>query len=55
MSEDVEIIETKSGFSVVILIVTAFSNLVLGYGAGAFTGQPVLAALGMTRGGARAC
>lgn len=48
MSEDVEIIETKSGFSVVILIVTAVLSLVLGYGAGAFTGQPVLAALGMT-------
>ena len=48
MSEDVEIIETKSGFSVVILIVTALLSLVLGYGAGAFTGQPVLAALGMT-------
>ena len=32
MSEDVEIIETKSGFSVVILIVTALLSLVLAMG-----------------------
>ena len=39
--------ETKSGFSAVVLVLAALLSLVLGYGAGAFTGQPVLAALGM--------
>ena len=47
MSEETEV---KSGFSAVVLIVAALLSLVLGYGAGAFTGQPVLAALGMASG-----
>jgi flagellar basal body-associated protein FliL len=42
--------EVKSGFSAVALIMAALLSLVLGYGAGAFTGQPVLAALGMASG-----
>lgn len=44
MSEETEM---KSGFSAVVLITAALLSLVLGYGAGAFTGQPVLAALGI--------
>ncbi len=47
MSEDVESTKVKSGFSAVVLIAAALLSLVLGYGAGAFTGQPVLAALGL--------
>ena len=46
MSEDKDIVEAKSGFSVVIVIVVALLSLAIGYGAGAFTGQPVLTALG---------
>lgn len=47
MSEDKDLVEAKSGFSVVIVIVVALLSLAIGYGAGAFTGQPVLAALGV--------
>ena len=47
MSEDVESTKVKSGFSAVVLIAAALLSLVLGYGAGAFTGQPILAALGL--------
>ncbi|MEC8529255.1 MAG: flagellar basal body-associated FliL family protein [Pseudomonadota bacterium] len=47
MSDDVESTKVKSGFSAVVLIAAALLSLVLGYGAGAFTGQPILAALGL--------
>ena len=47
MSEDVESTKVKSGFSAVVLTAAALLSLVLGYGAGAFTGQPILAALGL--------
>ena len=48
MSEDIEVTEAKNGFSVVILLVAVIVSLILGYGAGAFTGQPMLSALGVT-------
>lgn len=48
MSEDVESTKVKSGFSAVVLVAAALLSLVLGYGAGAFTGQPILAALGLS-------
>ena len=50
MSEDIEVKEVKSGFSAVILFLAVIVSLITGYGAGAFTGQPVLAALGVTLG-----
>lgn len=46
MSEEVDVTEVKTGFSVVMLMVAALLSLIVGYAAGAFTGQPVLAAIG---------
>ena len=46
MSEEVDVTDVKTGFSVVMLMVAALLSLIVGYAAGAFTGQPVLAAIG---------
>jgi len=46
VSEEVDVTEVKTGFSVVMLMVAALLSLIVGYAAGAFTGQPVLAAIG---------
>ena len=47
MSEEADVTEVKTGFSVVMLAVAALLSLIIGYAAGAFTGQPVLAAMGL--------
>jgi flagellar basal body-associated protein FliL len=46
VSEEVDVTEVKTGFSVVMLMVAALLSLTIGYAAGAFTGPPVLAAIG---------
>ena len=45
--EEVAVENEKSGGSVVKIAVVGVLSLLIGYGAGAFTGQPLLAALGM--------
>ena len=45
--EEVAVENEKSGGSVVKIVVVGVLSLLIGYGAGAFTGQPLLAALGM--------
>ena len=47
MSDELAVENEKSGGSGVKLAVVGVLSLLIGYGAGAFTGQPVLAALGM--------
>ena len=47
MSEEADVTEVKTGFSVVMLAVAALLSLIIGYAAGAFTGQPLLAAMGL--------
>ena len=47
MSDELAVENEKSGGSGVKLAIVGVLSLLIGYGAGAFTGQPVLAALGM--------
>ena len=47
MSDELAVENEKSGGSGVKLAVVGVLSLLIGYGAGAFTGQPLLAALGM--------
>ena len=55
MSDDVDVgvqdISGKKGFSALLVLVIAISCLLGGYGAGALTGGPVLAALGLAEDG----
>jgi flagellar basal body-associated protein FliL len=46
VSED-EITQVKAGFSVVTVSMVALLNLLIGYGAGAYTGEAVMAAIGL--------
>lgn len=50
MSEELEVADAKPGFSTVMLLIAVTLSLLLGYGAGVFTGKPVLAALGLSPG-----
>ena len=52
--EEVAVENEKSGGSVVKIVVVGVLSLLIGYGAGAFTGQPLLAALGMGASGSDA-
>ena len=52
--EEVAVENEKSGGSVVKIAVVGVLSLFIGYGAGAFTGQPLLAALGMDADGSDA-
>lgn len=47
MSDEVAVENAKSNGSVVKILTVAALSLVVGYGVGAFTGQPLIAALGM--------
>lgn len=47
MSEEVAVENEKSGGSVIKLAIVGVFGLMIGYGAGAFTGQPLVAALGL--------
>lgn len=47
MSEEVDVTEAKKGFSAVMLAAAALLSLIIGYTGGAFTGQPLLAAIGL--------
>ena len=51
MNDEVAVENEKSGSSVTKLALVAVLCLLVGFGAGAFTGQPVLAALGLVAGG----
>ena len=51
MNDEVAVENEKSGSSVTKLALVAVLCLLAGFGAGAFTGQPVLAALGLVAGG----
>ena len=48
MSDEAEIEDGKSSGSIVKILAVALLSLVIGYGAGAFTGQPLLAAVGLS-------
>ena len=48
MSDEAEIEDRKSSGSIVKILAVAVLSLVIGYGAGAFTGQPLLAAVGLS-------
>ena len=52
--EEVAVENEESGGSVVKIAVVGVLSLLIGYGAGAFTGQPLLAVLGMGAGGSDA-
>jgi len=50
VSDEVEVIEAteaKKGFSLVVMAIATVLSLAIGFGAGAFTGQPVLALVGL--------
>ena len=51
MNDEVAVENEKSGSSVTKLALVAVLCLLVGFGAGAFTGQPILAALGLVAGG----
>jgi len=51
VNDEVAVENEKSGSSVTKLALVAVLCLLVGFGAGAFTGQPVLAALGLVAGG----
>jgi len=51
VNDEVAVENEKSGSSVTKLALVAVLCLLVGFGAGAFTGQPILAALGLVAGG----